>query len=273
MFTNYTHHFNLNNLMKSLLLSLAMLTFGSLALAQKDYGITLKGDTLKGRVRILTYDQLDRVQIVTEDAKKNYSALEIRTLRIAGDTYHTIKFDKGFRYMRLIKDGFLSLYGYRMPNQSNYDGQYLVKKDGTGLEMPNLTFKKSLAGFLSDCAEVSERIKSGDLGRKDIDKIVDRYNSCLQFKSERKVEEPKVAPVTEIESEQMIAVNGIITKAEAASNLENKSDIVDLLKDLRSKIARNEILPNYILKDVKNQLGQHPDFAADVEKLLALLKK
>lgn len=259
--------------MKSLFLSIALITFGSFALAQSDFGITLKGDTLKGRVRILTYDQLDRVQIVTEDAKKNYSALEIRTLRIAGVIYHTIKYDKGFRYMRLIKDGFLSLYGFRMPNQSTYDGQYLVKKDGSALEMPNLTFKKSLSGFLSDCPEVNERIKNGDLGRKDIDKIVDRYNSCLQFKTERRVEEPKVAPVTEIESEQMIAVNALITKAEASTNLENKSDIVDLLRDLRSKIARNEILPNYILKDVKNQLGQNPDFATEVEKLLSLVKK
>ncbi len=259
--------------MKSLLFTITLLTLGTLASAQSDYGITLKGDTLKGRVRILTYDQLDRVQIVTDDGKKNYSALEVRTLRIAGVTYHTIKYDKGFRYMRLIKDGFLSLYGFRMPNQSTYDGQYFVKKDGSALEMPNLTFKKSLSVFLSDCPEVNERIKSGDLGRKDIDKIVDRYNSCLQFKTERRVEEPKVAPVTEIESEQMIAVNAIINKAEAATNLENKSDIIDLLKDLRSKIARNEILPNYILKDIKNQLGQNPDFAAEVEKLLSLVKK
>ncbi|MBI3220818.1 MAG: hypothetical protein HYZ44_14985 [Bacteroidetes bacterium] len=259
--------------MKSLLLSVVVLTIGSLAFGQADFAVTIKGDTLKGRVRILTYDQLDRVQVVTEDNKKTYSALEIRTLRIAGITYHTIRYDKGFRYMKLIKDGFLSLYGFRMPNQSTYDGQYLVKKDGSGLEMPNLTFKKSLSTFLSDCPEVNERIKSGDLGRKDIDKIVDRYNSCLQFKTERRAEEPKIAPVTEVESEQMIAVNAIIAKAEAATNLENKSDIIDLLKDLRSKIARNEILPNYILKDVKNQLGQNPDFAAELEKFLSLVKK
>ncbi len=259
--------------MKPILFLISFLTFSSLAFCQSDYAITVKGDTLKGRVRILTYDQLDRVQVVVEEKKKIFSALEIRTLSIAGVTYHTIKYDKGFRYMRLIKEGFLSLYGFRMPNQSTYDGQYLIKKDGSGLEMPNLTFKKSLSGFLSDCPEVNERIKSGDLSRKDVDKIVDRYNSCLQFKTERRAEEPKIAPVTEAESEQMIAVNTIIAKAEAATSLENKADIVDLLKDLRSKIARHEVLPNYILKDIKNQLGQNPEFAADVEKLMTLVKK
>jgi len=251
-----------------LFISATTLTFG-----QSDYAIKLKGDTLKGRVKILTYDKLDRVQVVTEDNKKNYSALEIRTLRIAGITYHTVKYDNGFRYMKLIKEGFLSLYGFRMPNQSTYDGFYFLKKDGSGLEMPNLTFKKSLSNFLAECPEVNDRIKSGDLGRKDIDMIVDRYNSCLQFKTERRVDEPKISAVTEAESEKMIAVNAIITKAEAATNLENKSDIIDLLKDLRAKIARNEILPNYILKDIKNQLGQNPEFAADVEKLMSLVKK
>lgn len=259
--------------MKSFFLSLLLITFGVSAFSQSDYAITLKGDTLKGRVKILTYDQLDRVQVVDEEKKKIFSALEIRTLRMGGVTYHTIKYDKGFRYMRLIKEGFLSLYGFRMTNQSAYDGMYFFKKDGSGLEMPNLTFKKSLSNFLSDCPQVMEQIKSGDLGRKDIDKIVDRYNSCLQFKTERRIDEPKALPVTEAESEQMIAVNALITKIETATNLENKSDMVDLLKDLRSKIARNEILPNYILKDMKNQLGTHPDFTADVEKLLLLVKK
>ncbi len=259
--------------MKSFFLSLLLITFGVTAFSQSDYAITLKGDTLKGRVKILTYDQLDRVQVVVDDKKKSFSALEIRNLRIAGTTYHTVKFDNGFRYMKLIKEGFLSLYGFRMANQATYDGIYFLKKDGTGLEMPNLTFKKSLSNFLAECPEVNERIKSGDLGRKDIDMIVDRYNSCLQFKTERRVDEPKIPAVTEAESDKMIAINALITKAEAATNLENKTDIVDLLKDLRSKIARNEILPNYIMKDIKNQLGANPDFTADVEKLLGLLKK
>ncbi len=259
--------------MKFPLLVVSFVTLGSFVFAQTDYAITMKGDTLKGRIKILTFDQLDRVQVVTDDKKSQYSALEIRTLRINGVVYHTVSYDRGFRYMKLIKEGFLSLYGFRMANQSTYDGLYLLKKDGTGIEMPNLTFKKSMSGFLSDCAEVVERIKSGDLGRKDFDKIVDRYNSCLQFKTERKAVEPQVAPVTEVESEQMMAVNALIGKVDTSTTLENKTDLVDLLKDLRSKIARNEILPNYILKDIKNQLGANPDFAADVEKLLALLKR
>ena len=41
--------------------------------AQADYAVTIKGDTLKGSAKILTYDLLDRVQIVVDKKKKNYS--------------------------------------------------------------------------------------------------------------------------------------------------------------------------------------------------------
>jgi hypothetical protein len=39
--------------------------------SQADYAITLNGDTLRGRIKILTYDLLDRVQVVVEKKKSN----------------------------------------------------------------------------------------------------------------------------------------------------------------------------------------------------------
>jgi hypothetical protein len=258
--------------MKKLLLAFSVLLLSSyMAFSQTDYAITSKGDTLRGKVKLLTYDILDRVQVTIDKKKKVYSALEVKTLFTDGVTYHTMKYDRGYRYMKLLKSGFLSLYGFRLPNQSSYDGQYLFKKDGTGMEIPNLTFKKTMASFLSGCDEVESRIKSGDLGRRDIDQIIDRYNSCLQFKTEKKIE---IAPEpTPIENEKMIAINSFISKVESATDFNNKNDGLDLLKDLRSKVARNEILPNYLTKDIKNYLGTQSAFAEDLDKLLLLLKK
>jgi hypothetical protein len=257
--------------MKKLLNTAFLLLIALGSYSQADYAITLKGDTLRGKIKILTYDLLDRVQVVVEKKKKQYSALEVNSLLVAGVVYHTVKYERSFRYMKLVKGGFLSLYAFRLPNQSSYDGQYLLKKDGTGMEVPNLTFKKSLINFLPDCPEVHERIKSGDFGRKDLTQIIERYNSCIQFKTERNSEKP-ISVVTEKESEQMVAINALVSKVESSS-VENKTDVIDLLKDLRSKVARSEILPNYLLKDIKNQLGALPDFAPDIEKLLLLLKK
>jgi hypothetical protein len=253
------------------LFSLLLTLSTTILFSQTDFAITSKGDTLRGRVKLLTYDILDRVQVTVDKKKKVYTALEVKSIFTDGVTYHTVKYDKGYRYMKLIKSGFLSLYGFRLPNQSSYDGQYLLKKDGTGMEIPNLTFKKSMANFLSGCDEVESRIKSGDLGRRDIDQIIDRYNSCLQFKTEKKIE---IAPEpTPIESEKMVGVNSLISKVETAAEFTNKTDVLDLLKDLRSKVGRNEILPNYLTKDIKNYLGAQPAFAEDLEKLFVLLKK
>jgi ribosomal protein S17E len=85
------------------------------------------------------------------------------------------------------------------------------------------------------------------------------------------IEAPAV--ISESENEKMVAVNSLIAKVEGGSDFANRNDIVDLLKDLRSKIGRNEILPNYITKDIKNYLGEKPEFKEDVEKLLVILKK
>lgn len=261
----------MKNLFVVALFVVALFSLGLAAHAQTDYVVTLKGDTLKGKVKILTYDRLDRVQVVAENKKQNYSALEARVVSFKGLIYHTISLGQGFRYMQLLQPGFLSLYAFRLENQSSYEGRYLVKKDGSGIEVPNLTFKKTLSGFLAECPEVVERIKSGDFGRRDLTQIIERYNSCIQFKTERKIEQPTQV-ITEKESDQMVALNSLITKVEASS-LDNKTDLIDLIKDLRSKVGRNEILPNYLLKDIKNQLGALPDFTPDVEKLLLLLKK
>jgi hypothetical protein len=257
--------------MKKFLFTICFLISGIfLVFGQSDYAITSKGDTLHGRVKILTYDVMDRVQVTVDKKKKIYTALEVKSVVADGITYHTIKYDKGYRYMKLIKSGFLSLYGFRMPNQSTYDGQFLFKKDGTGMEIPNLTFKKSMTNFMEGCDEVQDRIKSGDLGRRDIDQIIDRYNSCLQFKTEKKIE--AIPQPTPVESEKMVAINSLISKVETAADFTNKTDVLDLLKDLRSKVGRSEILPNYLTKDIKNYLGVQPEFTEDIDKLLALLK-
>jgi hypothetical protein len=258
--------------MKIFSLVFCVLSFSSSAIfSQTDIAVTTKGDTLRGKVKILTYDIVDRVQVTIDKKKKTYTALEVKSIITEGQTYHTVKHEKGYRYMKLIKPGFLSLYGFRMPNQSAYDGQYLSRRDGAGMEIPNLTFKKSMASFLDGCAEVQERIKSGDLGRKDIDQIIDRYNSCLQFKTEKKVE--IVPPPTPIENEKMVAINSLISKVETTADFANKTDVLDLLKDLRAKVGRNEILPNYLTKDIKNYFGAQPQFTEELEALLLLLKK
>jgi hypothetical protein len=249
------------------------LAFHVSSYAQTDYAVTSKGDTLRGRTKILSYDFYDRVQVVEGKKKKQYTALEVKSVYMDGETYHTVKYDQRYRYMRLIKPGFLSLYGFRLQNQSSYDGQYLVKKNGTGMEVPNLTFKKGMAGFLDECPEVVTKIKNGDLGRRDVDQIIDLFNSCLQFETEKKISEASPVVISKEEEANMVAINSLIKKVEGTTDFTEKTDVLDLLKDLRSKVGRKEILPNYLTKDIKKNLSSQPQLTEDVDKLLELLKK
>lgn len=237
--------------------------------AQTDYAVTAKGDTLRGDVKILPSDLADQVQVRVNKKKKVYLCTEVITVVQDGIVYKTVKFDNRFRYMTLLKNGFLSLYGFRMPQQTSYDGRYLQMRDGRGLELPNLTFKRSLSKFLDDCPAVGERVKSGDLGRNDIDKIIDEYNTCLQFKTtKRNVDVPASTAILSNTQE----VDDFIKKVEESADFANKKDALDLLKDLSGKVYRDEILPNYLLKELRANLKDQPTFAEELEKILAKAK-
>lgn len=239
------------------------------AQSQTDFAVTAKGDTLRGDVKILPSDLADQVQVKINKKKKVYLCTEVITVVQDGVVYKTVKFDNRFRYMTILKNGFLSLYGFRMPQQTSYDGRYLQMRDGRGLEMPNLTFKRSLSKFLEDCPAVSERVKSGDLGRNDIDKIIDEFNTCLQFKTtKRNVDVPASTAILSNTQE----VDNLIKKVEESPDFANKKDALDLLKDLSGKVYRDEILPNYLLKELRANLKDQPTFAEELEKILAKAK-
>jgi hypothetical protein len=255
--------------MKSICL-LIFSVFAISAFSQTDYAITSKGDTLKGEVKILAYDLNDQVQVQVNKKKKVYASTEVLTVFDEGVLYKTVKFDNRFKYMQLIKPGFLSLYGFRPANQTGYDGRYLLMRDGRGMEMPNLTFKKSLSVFLKDCATVSEAVKNGEMGRKDIDKIIEGYNTCLQFKTDKRTSE---VPASNVILESTKTVDEFIKQVEAAPDFVAKKDALDLLKDLSGKVYRDEILPNYLVKELRTSFKDQPAFAEELEKILANTKK
>ncbi len=249
-----------------------LLTIGGLitCYGQTDYAITSKGDTLRGEIKILPTDLADQVQVKINKKKKVYLCTEVITVVQDGVVYKTVKFDNRFRYMQLLKSGFLSLYGFRMPQQSSYDGRYLQTLDGRGLEMPNLTFKRSLSKFLEDCPTVSERVKNGDFNRNEIEKIIDEYNTCLQFKSTKRNAEVPSSTVILTNTQE---VDNLMKKVEEAPDFATKKDALDLLKDLSSKVYRDEILPNYLVKELRTNLKDQPAFAEELEKILTKAKK
>jgi len=110
----------------------------------QDFAVTVKGDTVYGSIKPLTYGLEKKIQITRADKKRTMlSMFEVKSFVFDGETFHPIKGPNGYAFMKLLKRGYLSLYAYQLDNQLTYDGLFLVKRDGSSLDVPNLTFRKA----------------------------------------------------------------------------------------------------------------------------------
>ncbi|HEV8511695.1 MAG TPA: hypothetical protein VGQ59_00365 [Cyclobacteriaceae bacterium] len=255
--------------------NLIFVLISNIASAQTDYAVRLTGDTIKGNLQILDYEQIERVQIKTDNKKISLTALQTRSIRKNNEQYRPVKYENTARFMKVLKDGYLSLYAFHLTKQSSsWDGRYLTKLDGTGMEVPNLSFKKSMGNYLSDCGDIKDKFEKGELGKGDVEKIVDLYNACMQNKTAAAI--PKSAPTTTppaiVENEKVLALKNLVTKVEA-ENFNAKKDALDILKDIQSKVVKNESVPNYLLEGLKSSLADVTSLTKDVDSVIVLLKK
>ena len=254
--------------MKKLLLTIGLGIIFQASICQTGYVITVKGDTLRGEVKLLSYDIIDRVQLTVDKKKKSYTALEVKTISLNDLIYHSTRHDNRYQFMVLLKKGYLSLYGFRMEKQFNFDGRYLLKRDGESIEVPNLTFKKSMQEFLKDCISVSEQLKNGELGRKNLDTLITIYNSCIDQKSKQ----PTLSNIPTLAKEiSRPALDTLKAKVEK-SDLNTKQDILDLIKDIDAKAKSKQPVPNYLIEGLKGYLGA-TEFKEDLENLITAIQK
>lgn len=230
----------------------------------QDYLVTVKGDTLRGEVRPMTMGADPRVQIAPAGQKKqSFSVVQVREYTYKNAVFQPVNGVSGYTFMKVLKRGYLTLYAYQPPNQSSYDGRYLQKKDGTGIDVPNLTFKKSMKNFTSECANVSARIESGELGKRDIETIVDEFNNCINNNTSQAAEQAKkLSPFESLEA-----------KVKNKPAFDGQKDALDMISEIRNKVERKEKVPNFMIEGLKNSLSSQADLAEDVAKALADINK
>ncbi|HEY5822821.1 MAG TPA: hypothetical protein VIT44_00555 [Cyclobacteriaceae bacterium] len=242
----------------------------SLTASAQDYLVTNRTDTLRGEIKLLTFGQMDQVQIVIEKKKKVYSPMEVKSLFIKGEFYKPLTHDNSIRFMKVLKAGYLSYYAFRLPNQTLYDGRYLAKMDGQGIEAPNLGFKKVITRFLEDCPEVTTKIKAEELKRSDIEKIIDEYNECIEKKTQSS-QQANIAQKTG--NVKLNAIKKLQAKVEAQETLNGKKDVTDLLADISDKISRHQTIPNYQLEALKGLLKDNEQTKEELEKVIVVLSE
>lgn len=250
-----------------LLFLLAMLAYQ--CVRAQDYAVTTRGDTLQGEIKILTHGSDKKIQVI-QDKKKTYVSLfELKSFNAEGETYHPVKGPNGYTFMKLLQPGYLSMYAYQLDNQMSYDGLFLTKKDGTGTEVPNLGFKKTMKKFLVECALVVEKIESSELSKRELPEIITQFNACMDRKSGQRqtVKAEKEVPVSQAEPEKISLWESLEKNVKAHADFTDKADALEMIKEIKNKINRREKVPNFMIEGIRNSLRE-TNLKEDLEEAL-----
>jgi hypothetical protein len=260
-----------NVTMIQILLMIVCLLAFQVASGQQDFVVLTQGDTLKGKVKFLNYGVEKKIQITTPDTKKTvYNILQTLSFSMGNDVYQPVRITQGYVYMKVIKSGYLSLFAFQLQDQSMWDGRYLLKKDGTGLEVPNIGFKRNMTKYLSECPTVSEKIESGELGKLEIEEIINQYNACIDRNTSmhnliienEKDQAEKLKPWTELEN----SLNN-------GGEFEDKATALEMINEIKIKLQREEKVPGFLVEGLKESLkDQDPPIKEILEKALQQLQ-
>jgi hypothetical protein len=235
-----------------------------LASGQSDYVVTVQGDTISGKVKYLNYGVEKKVQVILPDSKKEvYTILQTKGFFMDDEIYQTIRTLQGYTYMKLLKKGYLSLYAYQMANQVTWDGRYLMKKDGSGLDVPNIGFKKQVAKYLSDCPTVVGGIESGELTRTKVDEIIDTYNACIASNSSTKNLNATNTATTKLDT-----WNTLETDVTNLTDFEGKSDALEMIHEIKGKVKVGDKVPNFLKEGLKDALKNQSTVQETLTKAL-----
>jgi hypothetical protein len=187
-----------------------------------------------------------------DNEKAVYSILRVSAFYYREETYQPIKSPYGVTFMKLKKPGYLSLYSFQLPDQTNFDGLYLARKDGTGQEVPNLSFKKYMKNFLEDCPTVVAKIDAGELGKRDLNQIMDEYNQCI----ENNTIDHEEAIATQAEHDRVLGAWDVLEeKVKSSEALDSKTTVLEMISEIKSKISKSEQIPNFLINGLKQHLS------------------
>lgn len=235
----------------------------------QDYIVTTKGDTLRGEVKILFQDKIDRAEVKQGKKKTNLQCLQIRALHYKNDIYNPIAYNNTIRFMKLLKPGYLRLYAYRLEDQyTTFGGRYLLKMDGTGTDVPSITFRKIMMQFLADDPALVAKIEDGTYGRSDISKIIDEYNANLKVSTQNQMAVAAAAVVTQSKIELL---DNLRNSVKNQPEFPSQKDALDLMDDMKSKLSNNQSIPRYMIESLKGFLATVPAVTGSLDKFTASL--
>lgn len=192
-----------------------------MALAQNDFVAINNGDTIYGKVMFDLPESLtESVTIKNDDGKQSFKSNRIVLVQAKGKTYRSIRYANKYRLMQEVIPGYLSLFKYR-DSGFEFSTNFLYKATGEGIATSSISFKRSIANFLSECPKLSSAIADKVYGFRDIKEVVARYNSTC------------------------------IKEVSQSSTKVDLRELQHLLDDILSRQEKGEPVPDYLKTAVK----------------------
>lgn len=238
--------------------------FGFSAIAQNDYAVTTKGDTLYGKIVFQQLGKVEQVQVKGEKKRQTISAIQVRMVKVGEKVYLPVQYAEGVQMMEVVKDGYLSLLAFQPQGNMNYDGRLLKLRTGAVLEVPTIGFKKRVSEFLSDDVDLATRIKDGNLDRKDLDSIIVEYNIFI----DKNTKASNLQTETEIKQAPKLEVLNTLINSIKGSSLDSKTETLEMLTELKEKISDGKAIPLYLSNALKENLKSEQDWIRKLESVL-----
>lgn len=239
--------------------------------------VTIRGDTLIGKVTITNMKgNIDRVWYQAAGSKRQlYTAVQLRSMVINAVSYKVIN-HYGFRFMLVEKEGYLNILRFREDGNFEFTQKLLYKIDGSLSEIAKLNFRKPIANFLNECDSLSKRIMNKELQYKDLETIVEEFNTCIAnsksihvSKSEDKLIPVEIKDEPEPLNSDRLSLNEFLHRSDKLSLdellqqikdgiEERKSGTTDtsaIIGDIEHKISQGEKVPAYLINALKSTIG------------------
>jgi hypothetical protein len=217
-------------------------------MAQNDFAVTIRNDTIYGKISLPTpRNDAEKILIKNDDGNNEMGLNQIISTNIKGEQYRNVKMVDRRKLMKVIVQGEVSLLRFRNEGEYEFNSEYLLKENGEGIAINSVGFKKKASAFLNECSSLSKDIKNKKYSFRQLAEIVKIYNdSCASnFPPEPSNSDESLEDLLELQSAIGLVIYKIKNNEPVPENLSavivkySERDVNELIEKLLKKMNKN----------------------------------
>ena len=171
--------------MKKLIAIAGLVVSSSLLNAQapkgffEGYVVMNSNDTIQGYIKYKNKEEvLDKVTVIIDaENKKTIKASEIKFFS-ADEEFISYKLSGEFVFMKVLTQGYYSLYEYQLPPEKGSKYQLYYQKENGKLQMISISnWKKQVEDLISDNEQLVNDLKKKKYSLETLESLFDTYNA------------------------------------------------------------------------------------------------